>query len=96
MSALRKIDRMHALFGLQDGHTCGECSNFVRGKYRGMMIQKCKVYGMTHSTASDWAKRYPACGMFNHNYTGVDVIRLSKQFKKQDDEHPLDGQLVLE
>ena len=96
MSALRKIDRMHALFGLQDGHICGECSNFVIGKYRGMMLRKCKVYGMAHSTASDWVKRYPACGMFNHNYTGDDVIRLSKQFKKQDYEHPIDGQLELE
>lgn len=96
MSDLRKIVRMHALFGLQDGHICGECSNFVSGKYRGMILQKCKVYGMTHSTASDWAKRYPACGMFNHNYTGVDVIKLSKQFKRQDYKQPLDGQLVLE
>lgn len=96
MSDLRKIVRMHALFGLQDGHICGECSNFVRVKYRGKILQKCKVYGMTHSTASDWAKRYPACGMFNHNYTGVDVIKLSKQFKRQDYKQPLDGQLVLE
>lgn len=29
MPTLRKIDRMHALFGRCEGHTCGECSNFI-------------------------------------------------------------------
>lgn len=73
---IKKIDRMHALFGVEPCHKCGECCNFVSGRYMSKMLRKCRAYGLTHSQASDWAKRWTACGLFNQEYTGRNVIEL--------------------
>lgn len=59
---IRKIELMHQQFGRCDGHTCGECSNLTTHCY-GRTYQKCLVYGESSSEASDWTKRWPACGM---------------------------------
>ena len=69
--ALRKIALMHRLFGVCEGHACRECSNLVKGRYHDRILTKCKVYGLTHSEASDWAGRWQACGMFNRGVYGV-------------------------
>lgn len=89
----RKIDRMHALFGIYIGHTCGECCNFVSGQYRSKILRKCMVYGLTHSEASDWAKSWTACKMFDHEYRGRPVIEVNDQKKEPDT--PLHGQTDL-
>lgn len=73
MSEVKKIDRMHALFGRHEGCTCGECRNFAKGRY-----QKCSVYGETMSAASDWAQQWEACGMFNQEYNGEPVIGMRR------------------
>lgn len=89
----RKINRMHALFGVEVGHTCGECCNFVSGQYRSKILRKCMVYGLTHSEASDWAKSWTACKMFGHEYSGRPVIELRTE--KHEPEGPLENQLDL-
>lgn len=89
----RKIDRMHKLFDLEPGHTCGECVNFICGQYRSKILRKCMVYGLTHSEASDWAKSWPACKMFGHEYRGRPVIELRET--QNEPEMPLEGQLDL-
>lgn len=97
--ALRKIDLMHKFFGICEGHTCGECSNLVEGTYRSKLLRKCKVYGLTHSAASDWAKRYLACGMFNKEYNGRPNIELVKPARTKQEEAQrieLEGQMKLE
>lgn len=97
--ALRKQHLMYRQFGHCDGHVCGECSNLVEGYYHGKLLRKCKVYGMTHSEASDWAKRWLACGMFNKQYTGGRIIELVRPVRKQSAitiEEPLEGQIRLE
>ena len=97
--ALRKIDLMHKFFGICEGHTCGECSNLVEGTYRSKLLRKCKVYGLTHSAASDWAKRYQACGMFNEPYTGRPIIEMVKPVRTNREEAQrieLEGQMKLE
>ena len=97
--ALRKQQLMYKQFGMCDGHVCGECSNLVEGRYHDKALRKCKVYGMTHSEASDWAKRWLACGMFNKTYTGGPIIELVRPVRKQTAltiEEPLEGQLTLE
>ena len=95
MQTLRKIDRMHALFGRCEGHTCGECSNFVSGRYHDKILRKCSVYGLTHSEASDWAKSYTACGMFNKTYVGKPVLRMAQHQKAKTPKPPMDGQMEL-
>lgn len=97
--ALRKIDLMQKHFGVCNGHTCGECSNLVEGTYHGKTLRKCKVYGLTHSEATDWAKRWLACGMFNGNYNGRPIMELVKPTRTNHEEAQrieLDGQIKLE
>lgn len=88
----KKIDRMHALFGVDEHHKCGECSNFVCGRYRSKILKKCRAYGLTHSQASDWAKRWTACGLFGREYAGRTVIELTD---RENLVVPLEGQIDL-
>ena len=94
--ALRKLALMHQQFGRCEGHICGECSNLISGRYRGRILRKCRVYGLTHSEASDWAKRWAACGIFNGVYTGRPIIELVKPCKLGNPgTEPLDNQISL-
>ena len=97
--AIRKIELMHRQFGRCEAHLCGECGNLVSGRYHNKNYRKCKIYGLTHSEASDWAKRWTACGMFNRAYTGRPIINLVRPEKKTADialDEPLEGQLKME
>ena len=98
MMALRKIDLMHRIFGVSDGHVCRECSNFVKGKYHDRTLCKCRVYGMTHSEATDWAGRWQACGAFNRTLNRQPVMREVRPERKQKeaDNTPLEGQISFE
>lgn len=89
---IKKIDRMHALFGIDPCRKCGECPNLVCGRYRSKILKKCRAYGLTHSQASDWAKRWTACGLFGREYTGRDVIELTDRVNLA---VPLEGQIDL-
>ena len=95
--ALRKIDLMHRQFGKCDGHTCGECSNLESSLYD-RRYYKCKVYGNTRSEASDWAKRWLACGLFNKPWGDKPIMRLVRPSRKDKEEMqntPIDGQMSL-
>ena len=94
--ALRKIDLMHRQFGKCEGHTCGECSNLVAYEYHGRTYRKCKPYGDTSSEASDWAKRWQGCGLFNKPWGDKPIMRLVRPTRKDKEEMqntPLDGQI---
>ena len=95
MSVKRKIEAMHERFGALPDKRCEECSNLIQGKYHGIHLRKCTVYGATHSAASDWRKKYVACGMYNTEYTGRPIIELLKSAAKTVDDAPIDGQVVL-
>lgn len=92
----RKIDLMYEFFGRSEGHRCGDCSNFVCGRNRSGILYKCKAYGLTHSEASDWAKRWEACGMFEKPYTGRPVIEIARRrdYHKSDAEE-VEGQISI-
>lgn len=96
--ALRKIALMHRLFGVCDGHACRDCSNLVNGRYHDRILTKCKVYGLTHSEASDWAGRWQACGMFNKPWDKQPVMRevVPERKRKEADNTPMEGQISLE
>ena len=91
---LRKIDLMHNEFGRYEARICAECENMVTISYRGKKLRKCKVYGVTHSEASDWAKRWTACGMFNKAYSGRPIIKLVRKSSIAANE-PLKNQIAL-
>lgn len=96
--AIRKIDLMHRIFGVSDGHACRECSNLVKGRYHDRILTKCNVYGLTHSEASDWAGRWQACGAFNQAINMGPIIRdvVPDRRQKETDSSPLDGQMMME
>lgn len=99
MMALRKIDLMHRQFGKCEGHACRECNNLVEGRYHDKILRKCKVYGMTHSEASDWTQRWQACGQFNNPWEGKPIMQLVRQTRKDREEAqntPLEGQISME
>lgn len=91
---IRKIDEMHRRFGVLADKRCEDCSNLIKGKYHGMFLRKCTVYGATHSEASDWRKKYVACGMYCKEWKGVEIIRtLRHGGMLKLPEQPIDGQM---
>ena len=97
--AIRKQQLMYKQFGMCDGHVCGECSNLMAVRANDRPLHKCRVYGNTSSEASDWAKRWLACGMFNKPYTGGPIMELVLKSNPRPPaaaEEPLDGQLTME
>ena len=92
---LRKIDAMHERFGMLPDLRCESCSNLIQGEYHDRHYRKCTVYGETRSEATDWRKKYVACGMYNKEWTGHrNVIELRNRDKAQYE--PCDGQMKME
>lgn len=93
--ALRKIELMHRLFGQREGHICGECPHLRERRYD-KVYRKCAVYGISASEATDWAKRWPACGMFGREYKGGSVVKLVRYGQSpREPEEPLEGQISM-
>lgn len=90
---IRKIDLMHREFGFSPGNKCKTCDHFLHGQHRSRSLSKCEVYGLTHSEASDWSGRYDACGMYNKEYQGNDIIRLVRGYPTPPEE--IQGQETL-
>lgn len=93
----RKIDAMHERFGVIQDKRCEDCDNLIKGYCGNTFVRKCTVYGATHSEASDWRKKYIACGMFNKEWSGYPIIRVLKRnggFKSVE-LPPIDGQESL-
>lgn len=93
----RKIDAMHTRFGMLPDKRCEDCSNLIKGRYHNMFLRKCMVYGATHSEASDWRKKYVACGMFNKAWRGGKIIEVCKRenAKKVNEIFPIEGQIGM-
>ena len=89
---LRKIDKMHSLFGVKIGEKCKDCMHLKGGvnQYR-----KCEIYGDSASEATDWALKYTACGLWNEDYNGsIPIVRLNKGRVKKLEEQ-ISGQMSL-
>jgi hypothetical protein len=98
-TSCRKIEAMHKEYGVAGGcHLCCECCNYVSGRYHDKVLRKCKAYGLTHSEATDWAKHYEPCGLFNVPFEDKHLkplIEILKRSKRQQDVAPIDGQMSL-
>lgn len=95
----RKIDAMHAYFGVIQDKQCKDCSNFIHGRYHTRVLSKCTVYGATHSEASDWRMKYVACGMFNKEWKGGEMMMVFRSEEARERQvkrfEPLEGQRSL-
>ena len=91
---MRKIKEMYARFGRLGHGTCSECPHYTKYKYRDKPYRKCCVYGVTNSEATDWTGKWNACGMFDDEYNGPDIVRLCRE-RIPDDNEPIPGQMDL-
>ena len=60
----KKVDAMHARFGPAEGQ-CMYCPHLISGRYHDKILHKCEAYGLSHSEATDWRLKWPACGLKN-------------------------------
>ena len=79
---IRKLELMHQRFGVCEGQTCGTCKNLTSHFYD-KRYYKCACYGESASEATDWAKRWVACGLWNKDYTGVNGVYFVKHAPKK-------------
>jgi hypothetical protein len=60
----RKIASMHSRFGVLQGQFCGGCRHLQRVGGNTKEYFKCRKYGNSRSEATDWRKKWEACGLF--------------------------------
>lgn len=59
----RYLRDMYTMYGVVEDHTCGECKHCRALKMAGTYY-KCELTRLTHGAATDWRKRWLACGKF--------------------------------
>ena len=87
----RKIDAMHKRYGVVENHKCKECCNLVTHTYDKKYF-KCTAYGTSSSEATDWAKKWQACGLFNKP---VEPNNLRANNLKTNETEPMEKQISL-
>jgi len=93
---VNKIDLMYRLFGKKGGLMCCECKAFYRNRYGTRTYRKCRNYGDSRSTGTDWKATYQACGLApSGEYNGNPVVEIAKHGTKTKDDTPLEGQVTL-
>lgn len=59
-----QISKMYKTYGIDQNHICGDCKYFDRWNYHDKTYFKCEAYGISLSKATDWRKRWVACGKY--------------------------------
>lgn len=95
MATIKKIEAMHKRYGIAEGHKCKDCCNLITRQW-GNKYFKCSAYGTSCSTSTDWAKRYPACGLFGKEVEADDHRALSIKIPDTVSMDPMAGQIELE
>ena len=91
---LRKIEAMHSMFGVLPDMRCEDCANLIQGEYHDRHYRKCLIYGASHSEATDWRKKYVACGMYNRDWMGTPIVKTARQAAAATE--PCEGQITME
>lgn len=93
----RKIAAMHERFGTCGAFRCKDCDHLLTYEYRGQRYNKCELYGVSNSEATDWRQHWQACGMYNMDAgdIGMTVLQMILHAPKGP-KPPLDGQMRIE
>lgn len=94
MAMTRKIDAMHAYYGTTGGMRCENCEHLVRNVYN-RSYYKCLAYGDSRSEATDWAKSWRACGLWNEPLAVGHVPLIKRLRPTKNDAVPVEGQICL-
>lgn len=89
----RKIDAMHKMFGIA-ANTCEHCKHLITYDWRDRRYFKCEVYGESNSEATDWRKKYIACGLFNKDTQHHNIYKTLDHTTKS--QVVLDGQQQID
>ena len=94
----RQLDIMHKLYGKDHAHKCGNCCCFDAYKAWDKPRRKCERYGYSHSEATDWARSWTACGMFDVPVAEDDrpVKDWTRKLTIKNEDDQLEGQMRLE
>lgn len=80
---MRKISAMYQWSGGTDyRHTCYECRNCIKVDKK-RSIYKCRSYGITGSSATDWRASYIACKAFNQDPPEVPIFEIKMAAVKE-------------
>lgn len=91
----RKITAMHREYGKDIAHKCVNCQNFCIYATKSRMLYKCMAYGVSASAATDWAKRWTACGLYGKPLPADHVPLIKHITKTKKQEKPLDWQMTF-
>lgn len=90
---MRKISEMYRWSGGTDyRHTCYECPHCIREMVGKRSVYKCKAYGITGSSATDWKPSYIACKHFGKPLPKVSVFFQDKTDPQKDQ---VEGQMNI-
>ena len=92
-----KIHAMHRLYGPDPlGRICADCPHLVKIK-RDKTYYKCTLYGVSASVATDWAKKWQACMLINHDVEDDNFQPVLERLKHESrPDEPLEGQMRME
>ena len=89
---LRKIDAMYAAYGKGVG-ICANCPHFIERIWDKKYF-KCAAYGDSHSEATDWRKKWTACGLIDKPFPEKEN-RIVERMNYRREEQPIDGQISM-
>ena len=93
--ANRKIGAMHREYGTDCAHKCANCQNFRIYATKSHMLYKCMAYGVSASAATDWTKRWTACGLCGKPLPADHVPLIKRLTSTKQQEKPIDGQMTF-
>lgn len=91
----RKITAMHREYGKDIAHKCADCSNLCIYVTSSHTLYKCMAYGASASAATDWAKRWTACGLCGKPLETDHVPLIKRLTSTKQQEKPIDGQMTF-
>ena len=92
--ANRKIDAMHREYRTDCAHKCADCTNlcvYTANK----TWYKCAAYGTSSSAATDWTKKWAACGLYGKPLEADHVPLIKRLTSTKQQEKPIDGQMTF-
>ena len=92
----RKITAMHKEYGKAHGYKCEGCQQLVCREGHTRRYYKCTAYGDSMSEATDWARSWPACGLYGQPVDKGRTPLLERlKHAKRPDNKPVEGQISM-
>lgn len=93
----RKLAAMHKEYGKSYGNKCAGCQQLVCYEARsGRRWYKCQAYGESAAESTDWAKSWPACGLYGQPVDKGRTPLLERlKHAKRPDNKPIEGQISM-